>query len=216
MLPLKELLFPSNANVAVLSVDVNIAIVRVDVQCTTGGNACPDCGVCSTRVHSSYLRFPVDMPSAGRRVALQLRVRRFRCGNTICPRRTFVEQISGLTRRYGQRTERLRSTLAALGLALAGRGQRPDGRRPRRVRESEHGLAPDQCASLAGSAGAAGGRRRRVRHPQGPPLRHGPGGCRNPPSNRSPPGPGGIQPGGLARTAAGRRGGLPGPSTVLR
>jgi transposase len=32
-----------------------------------------------------------------------------------------VEQISGLTRRYGQRTERLRSTLAAVGLALAGR-----------------------------------------------------------------------------------------------
>ncbi|MFD8676546.1 transposase [Streptomyces seoulensis] len=32
-----------------------------------------------------------------------------------------VEQISGLTRRHGQRTERLRSTLAALGLVLAGR-----------------------------------------------------------------------------------------------
>ncbi|MFF2655549.1 hypothetical protein [Streptomyces sp. NPDC058045] len=32
-----------------------------------------------------------------------------------------MEQISGLTRRYGQRTERLRSTLASLGLALAGR-----------------------------------------------------------------------------------------------
>ncbi|MFJ3890501.1 hypothetical protein [Streptomyces rubrogriseus] len=32
-----------------------------------------------------------------------------------------MEQISGLTRRHGQRTERLRSTLAALGLVLAGR-----------------------------------------------------------------------------------------------
>ncbi|MFI1757985.1 hypothetical protein [Streptomyces sp. NPDC020571] len=39
----------------------------------------------------------------------------------MCARRTFVEQIPGLTRRYGQRTERLRSTLAAVGLAL------PDG-----------------------------------------------------------------------------------------
>lgn len=121
MLRLKELLFPSIANVAVLSVDVNIATVRVDVQCTTAGGACTECGVWSTHVHSSYLRFPADVPSAGRKVVLQLRVRRFRCRNAMCPRRTFVEQISRLTRRYGQPTERLRSTLAALGLALAGR-----------------------------------------------------------------------------------------------
>ncbi|MFE2267604.1 transposase [Streptomyces griseosporeus] len=36
-------------------------------------------------------------------------------------RRTFVEQVPGLTRRHGQRTERLRSTLVSVGLALAGR-----------------------------------------------------------------------------------------------
>ncbi|HEX5567833.1 MAG TPA: ISL3 family transposase [Streptomyces sp.] len=67
------------------------------------------------------MRFPSDVPSAGRSVVLQLRVRRFRCGNAMCPRHTFVEQVPGLTRRHGQHTERLRSTLAAVGLALAGR-----------------------------------------------------------------------------------------------
>ncbi|WP_219821938.1 ISL3 family transposase [Streptomyces sp. Ru71] len=51
----------------------------------------------------------------------QLRVRRFACRNSGCTRRTFVEQIRGLTRPHGQRTERLRATLAAVGLALAGR-----------------------------------------------------------------------------------------------
>ncbi len=61
------------------------------------------------------------MASAGRSVVLRLRVRRFVCGNSGCARRTFVEQIPGLTRRHGQRTERLRSILAAIGLALAGR-----------------------------------------------------------------------------------------------
>ncbi|MFG2873896.1 transposase [Streptomyces sp. NPDC048337] len=61
------------------------------------------------------------MPSGGGSVALQLRVRRFARENSDCARRTFVEQIAGLTRRHGQRTERLRSTLAAVGLALAGR-----------------------------------------------------------------------------------------------
>jgi transposase len=120
-LRLEKLLLPLIADVAMLSVDVNTEIVRVGVRCTTAGAACPGCGAWSTSVHSSYLRFPADVPSAGRSVVLQLRVRRFRCGNAECPRRTFVEQISGLTRKYGQRTERLRSTLAAVGLALAGR-----------------------------------------------------------------------------------------------
>ncbi|MFB7168157.1 ISL3 family transposase [Streptomyces sp. NPDC056242] len=121
MLRLKELLLPSIADVAVLSVDVNIEIVRVDAQCIANGALCPVCGAWSNRVHGSYLRFPADVPSGGRSVVLQLRVRRFTCGNSDCARRTFVEQIPGLTRRHGQRTERLRSTLAAVGLALAGR-----------------------------------------------------------------------------------------------
>ncbi|MET9324466.1 transposase family protein [Streptomyces sp. NPDC003038] len=120
LLRLDELLFPSIADVAVLSVDVNIAIVRVDVRCTATGASCPGCGGWSAQVHGSYLWFPADLPSAGRRVVLQLRVRRFACRNAGCGRRTFVEQIPGLTRRHGQRTERLRSTLAAIGLAAEG------------------------------------------------------------------------------------------------
>ncbi|MEU7061459.1 ISL3 family transposase [Streptomyces sp. NPDC046197] len=121
VLRLEELLFPSIADVAVLSVDVNIETVRVDAQCTAAGAVCPGCGTWSSRVHGSYLRFPADVPSAGRSVVLQLRVRRFACEDTVCARRTFVEQIPGLTRRHGQRTERLRAALAAVGLALAGR-----------------------------------------------------------------------------------------------
>ncbi|MEV8425668.1 transposase family protein [Streptomyces niveus] len=58
----------------------------------------PVCGLRSNRVHGSYLRFPADVPSGGRSIVLQLRVRRFACGNSGCTRRTFVEQIPGLTR----------------------------------------------------------------------------------------------------------------------
>jgi transposase len=121
VLRLQELLFPSIADVAVLAVDVDSAIVRVDAHSTSRGAACPQCGSWSARVHSSYLRFPADLPSGGRRALFRLRVRRFRCPDRVCPRRTFVEQIPGLTRKHGQRTERLRSTLASVGLALAGR-----------------------------------------------------------------------------------------------
>ncbi|MEV6574214.1 hypothetical protein [Streptomyces sp. NPDC051577] len=65
VLRLKELLFQSIANVAVLSVDVNIEIVRIDAKCTTTGAACPECGAWSAHVHCSYLRFPADVPGEG-------------------------------------------------------------------------------------------------------------------------------------------------------
>jgi hypothetical protein len=57
VLRLKELLFPSIAHVAVLSMDVSIEIVRVDAQCPADGAVCPTCGVWSNRIHGSYLLF---------------------------------------------------------------------------------------------------------------------------------------------------------------
>ncbi|MFF9505087.1 ISL3 family transposase [Streptomyces sp. NPDC014656] len=121
LLRLEALLFPSVADVSVLSVDVCDEVVRVEARRTTDEALCPSCGCSSSRIHSSYLRFPADVPSAGRRVVLCLRVRRFFCSDAACGRRTFVEQMPGLTRRYSRWTERLRSTLALVGLALAGR-----------------------------------------------------------------------------------------------
>ncbi|MFD0403884.1 transposase family protein [Kitasatospora sp. NPDC127116] len=54
----------------------------------------------SGRVHGSYLRFPADLPLAARRVVLRLRVQRFTCEVVSCGRRTFVEQVTGLSRRH--------------------------------------------------------------------------------------------------------------------
>ncbi|WP_217145172.1 hypothetical protein [Streptomyces sp. AC627_RSS907] len=51
MLWLEKLLFPAIADVAVLSVNADIGIVRVDAQCTTAGATCPGCGAWSTQVH---------------------------------------------------------------------------------------------------------------------------------------------------------------------
>lgn len=121
MVRLEELLFPSITDVTVMSVAVNDEAVHIEARSTAAGAVCPGCGSWSQRVHSSYPRFSADVPSGGRRVAHCLRVRRFLCPVISCGRRTFAEQLPGLTRRYGRRTERLRSTLAAVGLALAGR-----------------------------------------------------------------------------------------------
>ncbi|MEV8450449.1 transposase [Streptomyces parvus] len=149
VLRLQDLLFPSIADVAVLFVAVNDVAVRIEARSTVPGAVCPGCGSWSRRVHSSCLRFPADVPSGGRRVALCLRVRGFLCPVIACGLRTFAEQLQGLTRGYGRRTERLRSTLASVGLALAGRAGEY-GRRTERLRST---LASVGLA-LAGRAGA--------------------------------------------------------------
>ncbi|MFC9848542.1 ISL3 family transposase [Streptomyces sp. NPDC060223] len=118
---LDELLFSSVEGVLVESVEVSDTVFRVEARTTAGRVACPGCGCWSGRIHGSYLRFPRDLPTAGKFVVVSLRVRRFICEEEFCERKTFAEQVPGLTRRFGRRTERLRSTLVAVGLALAGR-----------------------------------------------------------------------------------------------
>ncbi|MEU2233496.1 ISL3 family transposase [Streptomyces vietnamensis] len=106
---------------SVESVDVADAVVRVKARSTARRAACPGCGCWSSRMHGSYLRFPRDLPTSGKLVVMSLRVRRFVCAEDSCPRKTFAEQVPGLTRRFARRTERLQSTLVSVGLALAGR-----------------------------------------------------------------------------------------------
>ncbi|WP_327129929.1 transposase family protein [Streptomyces sp. NBC_01727] len=121
LLRLEGLLFLSDSEVAVVSVEDDGEAIWTGVARKSAGTECPGCGGWSNRIHGSYLRFPADLPSIGRRVVLRLRVRRFSCADTSCGRQTFVEQVPGLTRRHAQRTERLRSAVAEVGLALAGR-----------------------------------------------------------------------------------------------
>ncbi|MFF1840075.1 transposase family protein [Streptomyces sp. NPDC058231] len=198
---LEELLFPSIANVEVLSADVDDETVRIDARSTVAGAICPGCGGWSRRVHSSYLRFPVDVPSGGRRVVLCLRVRRFLCPVISCGRRTFAEQMPGLTRRYGRRTERLRSTLAAVGLALAGRA----GARMARV----FGVTISRSTVLRLVQALLDPEVPAVRDPQRPSLRDRPGRRGKPTAGGSAARPGGIEPGRLARGPAHGRGGMP-------
>jgi hypothetical protein len=106
-----HVLFSSVENVLLESVEVTDTVVRVEARTTAKRVACPGCGCRSGRIHGSYLRFPCDLPTAGSFVVVSLRVRRFVCKEDSCERKTFAEQVPGLTGRFGRRTERLRSTL---------------------------------------------------------------------------------------------------------
>ncbi len=86
---------------------------------------CPACQHGSRRVHSCYQRQPTDLPVSDRRVRLVLTVRRFRCQNEQCLKRTFAERWPDLLGAHAQRTMRLDLALGAVALALGGQaGQR--------------------------------------------------------------------------------------------
>lgn len=95
--------------------------VRIEAHVRAGRMACPGCERGSDRVHSRYRRTLADAPIGARTVVIQLRVRRFFCDHASCTRRTFVEQVPGLTSKHARRTGLLRQMLEAIGLALAGR-----------------------------------------------------------------------------------------------
>ena len=97
-------------------------LVRVRVAASgDAGAPCPVCGVVSGRVHSRYQRRLSHAPVAGREILVYLRVRRFFCVSETCGRKTFAEQIPGLTVRHGRRTDSLTGQLRGVALALGGR-----------------------------------------------------------------------------------------------
>ncbi|MFD3940033.1 ISL3 family transposase [Streptomyces sp. NPDC058611] len=82
---------------------------------------CPGCGTASGRVHGGYRRRLADVAVSGHRTVIDLLVRRFICPAQECDRRTFVEQVDGLTERFARRTASLHEALEKIALALAGR-----------------------------------------------------------------------------------------------
>jgi len=76
-------------------------------------------------VHSRYQRFLSDPAIGGQETVIRLLVRRFFCNNTDCPKRTFAEQVPGVTVPHARRSLLLRTMLEKIALALGGRpGQR--------------------------------------------------------------------------------------------
>jgi transposase len=97
-------------------------LVRILARTRGGRATCPSCGTLSARAHSRYRRRLADAAVGGRRVLILLSARRLFCDHDPCARRTFAEQVEGLTVRYGRRTPLLRAMLEQVAVALAGRG----------------------------------------------------------------------------------------------
>jgi transposase len=81
---------------------------------------CPGCRTPSRHPHGWYERTLSDLPWQGRPVSLRVRLRRLRCLNPACSRRTFSQSLPAVARPHARRSERLRDVQRHLGLALGG------------------------------------------------------------------------------------------------
>ncbi|WP_159047302.1 transposase family protein [Streptomyces sp. XY332] len=86
---------------------------------------CPQCRRPASRIHSRYWRHVAALPAGGHEVIIRFRVRRFFCDQGQCRRRTFVEQVAGLTEPRLRASTACRTAMRAIAVELGGRpGQR--------------------------------------------------------------------------------------------
>ncbi|ATU72306.1 MAG: ISL3 family transposase [Acetobacter aceti] len=81
--------------------------VEIEVGLRKRSVLCPDCQCPTQRIHSFYQRKLADLPWQGRPATLIVSVPRFFCQAAVCPRRTFVMPLDGITVRHGRQTTRL-------------------------------------------------------------------------------------------------------------
>jgi hypothetical protein len=72
-------------------------------------------------VHSRYARHLADAGIGGSEVTIVLTVRRLFCDQLDCTKKTFAEQVPGLTTRHGRRTRPAVDVVQAVAMALGGR-----------------------------------------------------------------------------------------------
>lgn len=126
----EDVLFPGIAVRVERVSDASGALV-VEAVSTGRPGRCPGCRKQARRVHSSYQRSLDERPLGLRRVVVRLWVRRYFCDRKWCSRRTFVEQVPGLTERHRRSSTGLTGWLRSIAVELGGR---PAARLCRRLR----------------------------------------------------------------------------------
>ncbi len=189
--------------------------LTLGIATTHPSASCPACGGESQRVHSCYMRQLAEEPAFGRRVRLQMTVRRFLCPNPGCPRHIFVEPLDGLAAKHARTTTRLAQAHLAIGLALGGEAG------ARLARKTAMPTSPDSLLRRLKQAGARSSdpsarRHRRRGLEQGAALRNDRGRPRDERSHRPPARSRRRDRQGLARGPSRDRVGQPRPRVGLR
>jgi hypothetical protein len=115
-----DLLLPQLRDLVVDRVERGTDAVVVDARATASTADCPGCGTTARRVHGRYQRLLRDTLLAGTPVPIRLQVGRLVCEAAGCERRSFAEQINGLTVAHA-RYKPAALTAVAVAVALASR-----------------------------------------------------------------------------------------------
>jgi transposase len=105
-------------HIAAVSCDQRQVQIKAWRKCKTA--TCPACGKRSGSVHSRYRRSPADLAISDKRVRLELEVRRFRCGNSACKKKTFAERFPEVVLPYAQCTIRLAKVQTEVAIKVGG------------------------------------------------------------------------------------------------
>ncbi|MFJ5840277.1 transposase family protein [Streptomyces shenzhenensis] len=116
----EAVLFPG-IDVRVEHVSDSSDTLEVEPVSTARPGQCPDCRKQARRIHSTYRRALDQRPLGPRRVVVRLRVRRYFCDRKSCSRRTFVEQVPGLSARHRRSSTGLTGWLRSIAVELGGR-----------------------------------------------------------------------------------------------
>jgi transposase len=113
LIPSPHLIAFEKLTVSGLEMTIEAKTIRTIVHC-------PECQQPTQKIHSSYLRRPRDLPSAGLSVRVLLHTRKFFCENTGCPRTIFCERLPECGEKYAHGTARLNQHQTWLGLVSGG------------------------------------------------------------------------------------------------
>lgn len=102
-----NLLLPDNAELHIEAVELEDTTIIIKASAKNYIGVCPYCATFSQRIHSRYVRKPVDLACAGYLLRIRLQVRRFFCKNEQCKYRTFAERFPSLLKPHARRTTRL-------------------------------------------------------------------------------------------------------------
>jgi transposase len=95
-------------------------VVKISARRTCKTAICPSCSKRSSSIHSHYVRGPADLAISDKCVRLELEVRRFRCGNPQCPKKTFAERFPEVVLPHSQRTMRLAKIQTDMAVKVGG------------------------------------------------------------------------------------------------
>ena len=92
---------------------------------TDAVGTCPLCLTLTNRAHSFYQRTLADLPMGGKRIKLQVRLRKFFCPPADCPRKVFAQSCHPVCKPYARRLLRADQQIQTIGLQT---GAKPGAR----------------------------------------------------------------------------------------